>query len=212
MKKFKEFMSEMTMSYGVEPYLGIQDFSGAKHIGDIQSSRILYKQINGLDFYGITEDDNPDKSANFDPNKPVGWVQVQNQNIAGKDYLQIRNIFTEKEFRGQNYAKKILFFLRNVEKKSFVFGDRQSELGQALVKSVAKSKRFPMFWLNIETGEKHDYDATKDFPDVKPYRSWGGVTDWVVIAEGLEGRDFLSRFQGEMGVDPNYWNKYIQWF
>lgn len=196
----------MTMSYGQDAFLSMQDFSDAKYIGDIERSRVLYKKINGLDFYAITEDDQPDS------NKPISWVQVQNKNIAGKDYLEIKNIFTEQKFRGQNYAKKILFFLRNVEKKSFVFGDIQSELGQALVKSVAKSNRFPMFWLNAKTGEKHDYHFEKDYPDTKPYRSFEKPTDWQIIAEELQGESFLSRFQGEMGNDPNYWNKFHQWF
>ena len=97
MKEFKKYLSEMTMSYGQDNYLGPQDFSGAKHVGDIQNSKILYKQINGLDFYGITEDDNPNKSANFDPNKVISWIQVQNQNILGKDYFQ-------------HFLKKIIYF------------------------------------------------------------------------------------------------------
>jgi hypothetical protein len=209
MKKFKEYLSEMTMSYNQDSFLSMQDFSNAKHIGDLGYRKILYKQINGLDFYAITEE-NPNKLP--DHNNPVCWLQVQNQNVLGKDYLQLRNIFTEKEFRGKNYGKNLLFFLRNVEEKSFIFGDTQSELGQLFVRSVAKSGRFPMFWINVKTGEKHEYDFEKDNKNIKPYRSSLEPTDWQIISEGLYGKSFLSRFQGEMGVDPNYWNKFHVWF
>ena len=202
MGEFKDFLSEMTMNYGQNIYLVLQDFSNAQYVGDVEKSKVLYKKINGLDHYGITESDNPDKV--------VSYVQVQDLNILGKDYLQLRNVFTEPEFRGQNYAKKLMFFLRNIEKKSFVFGDVQSELGRALVKSIAKSKRFPMFWFNTKTGEKHEYNAEKDVPSIIPYRSWGEPTGWVIMTEGLRGELFTTRFLVES--DPNYWHKYIQWF
>src|ERR1039458_2387875 len=140
MGEFKEYLSEMTMSFNVDTFLGTQDFSNAEHIGDVEQSKILYKKINGLDYYAITESNNPDRVASY--------FQVQNQNILGKDYLELRNVHTEEELRGQHYAKNLLFFLRKIEKRSLVFGDIQSRLGQGLVKSVGRSGRFPMFWLN----------------------------------------------------------------
>ena len=187
------------MSFGQDTQLSMQDFSGAEYIGDIEQNKILYKKINGLDFYAISENESP-----------ISFIQVQTRNILGKDYLEIRNIFTKEEYRGQNYAKKLLFFLKNVEKKSFVFGDIQSKLGQLLVRSVSKSNRFPMFWLNIKTGDKQEYEPEKDNPNLKPYRSFFQQTDWVVIAESLRGESFTSRFLTEN--DPNCWHKYIQWF
>ena len=143
MSNFKDFI-EMTLSFGQMLSQEMPDFSGAQHIGDIENNKIIFKNINGHDCYGITVDD-----------KPRCFVYVGQKNIQGRDYLELRNIYTDEAFRGQNLAKKLLFFLKNVEQKSVVFGDVQSQLGQQLVKSVAKSNRFPLFWLNITTGEKH---------------------------------------------------------
>ena len=97
-----------------------------------------------------------------------------------------------------------------LKKKSLVFGDVQSRLGQEFVKSVGRSGRFPMFWLNINTGERHNYDAEKDNFYIKPYRSIVEPTGWVVMAEELKGKSFTSRFLIE--GDVNYWHKYIEWF
>ena len=114
MGKFKEYLSEMTMSFNVDVFLGTQDFSGAEPIGDVGQSKILYKKINGLDYYAITESGNSE-------DRVASYFQVQNQNILGKDYLELRNTHTEEELRGHHYAKNLLFFIRNVEKKITCF-------------------------------------------------------------------------------------------
>lgn len=41
--------------------------------------------------------------------------------------------------KNQKFAKKLLFFLRNVEKKSMILGDRQSRAGQDF--NVASKQR-----------------------------------------------------------------------
>lgn len=188
------------MSFGQASY-SMPDFTGAEYIGDVEQNKILHKNIIGFDYYVITID-----------GKPVCFIQTQSKAILGKDYLEIENVFTEEPYRGKNLAKKLLFFLRNVEKKSFVMGDKQSKLGQDFIKSISKTSRFPMFWLNIKTNEKHPYNHDADYFTLKPYRSLEKPTDWVVIIEGTE-KDWMSRF---LATTPeqggNWWERGIIWF
>lgn len=201
MKNFEDYINERTMSFGADNTLQMPDFSNAKHIGDIEDNKILFKQINGINSYAIAVGD-----------KPVGFIYTRNKNVMGKDYLEIQAIFTEPEYRGKNFAKKLLFFMRNIEKQSLIFGDVQSRLGQSMIKSAGKSGRFPMFWLNTDTGEKHPYDFEKDDFNLKPYRGLGSPTGWVVMIEGFEGSPFTSRFLEQTNGNYYYWHKGIRWF
>jgi hypothetical protein len=188
-------------SFKADDYLSMPDFTGAEHIGDIGKNKIIHKKYKDADLYAISVDD-----------KPVSFIQTIDKNILGVDYKEIQNVFTEKDFRGQNFCKNIIFFLRNVEKKMLMLGNVQSRLGQELNKSLAKTGRFPMFWLNTLTGEKHPYDYKNDFYDSKPYRSVGEPTGWQLIIE-VSKIDFLPRFIPKTIDEGKDWYfQYKKWF
>jgi hypothetical protein len=201
MKSFKEFM-EMTMSYGKMQEYPFPDFSDAQHIGDIEHNKIIHKNVKeGVDLYAITVDD-----------KPVCYIQSQVRIIQGTPYEDINFIQTLPDFRNQNLAKKLTFFLKTHLKKSFLLGDRQSDLGRAFAQSLAKTKRFNMFWINSKTGEKHLYDLQKDTENdqmtLQPYRNWGDMTDWQIMIEALQEtrqERFLDKFE-------DWWKKYLVHF
>ena len=196
---FRAF-SEMTMNFG-QAYYDMPDFTNATHIGDIEHNKILYKKINNKDYYIITIND-----------KPTCFAQVEPIEINGINYSYLRNIFTKEQYRKQKLAKKLLFFLRNIEKKSIILGDKQSKLGQEFNKSVAISGRFPLFWLNIKTEEKHPYEPEKDNFTLKPYRSLQEPTDWVMMIEGTQ-KNWMSRFLSESPENGNnWWERGIVWF
>jgi GNAT superfamily N-acetyltransferase len=197
MKSFKEFLLEMTNKKMQEyPF---PDFSNAQHIGDIEHNKIIHKNVkDGVDLYAITVDE-----------KPVCYIQSQIKVIRGESYEDINFIQVLPEFRDQDLAKKLIFFLKTHLKKSLLLGDRQSESGRAFARSLYKSQRFNMFWINTKTGEKHSYDAQKDLEKDKmtlsPYRSWGDVTGWQIMIEALQETKqerFLDKFEDQ-------WKKYL---
>jgi len=60
-----------------------------------------------------------------------------------------------------------------------------------------KSGRFKIYWLNIKTNEKKEYNLDEDNSKLEPYRSLVDVTDW---------RLFIERYQGDF-----FKNKYDEW-
>jgi hypothetical protein len=195
---FKQF--EMTLSFGQTQDYPMPDFTGAEHIGDIEQYKILHKQFNGVDCYAITVVE-----------KPVCCIQTQPIEILGNTYTCLQNIFTEKDYQNQKFAKNLLFFLRNVEKKSMILGDAQSRAGQEFNKSIARTKRFPMFWLNTITGEQHPYDPEKDHFELKPYRDVNKATEWVIMIEGEQnGWMDENRFLAEtIEQGANWFKRYM---
>jgi hypothetical protein len=188
------------MSFGQANYI-MPDFSEAKHIGDVENNKISYQRIGEADYYAITAGD-----------KPVCFIQTKIINIRGIDYNYLQNIFTEEEYRNKNLAKKLLFFLKNVEHKSFILGDKQSRLGQEFNKSLARSGRFPMFWLNTNTGEKHPYDYNLDNFTLAPYRSLEKPTEWVIMLEKTENNWMCRFLANSVQEGENYWERGIVWF
>jgi hypothetical protein len=199
--QFKKWL-EMTMSYGQMQDLPFPDFTQAQHIGDIEHHKILHTQINNIDYYAITVD-----------NQPATYTQTQQKTIQGKSYEEINLIQTLPEYRNQNLAKKLIFFLKTSLKKSFLLGDKQSRLGQAFAQSLAKTQKFPMYWLNTQTGEKHPYDPTTDHFTKAPYRHVYDVTDWQIMIEALrpESTTFPQYIPPDFTA-KDWHHKYIIWF
>lgn len=196
---FRNFLDEMTMSYGKMQDFPFPDFSDAQHVGDIEHSKILYKQLNGLDIYAITADDTE---------KPVCYIQTQPQNIQGMNFLNINFVQTLPEFRGKNFAKKLVFFIKTHLKQHLLFGDRQSRLGQIFIQSIAKTKRFDMFWINVKTGEQHPYDYEKDHFSLHPYRGLGDTTDWQIMIESLQS----TKQEQFLNNPKDQWKRYLVLF
>jgi GNAT superfamily N-acetyltransferase len=169
---FKKY-AEMTMSAG-ELSFTMPDFSHAEHIGDYENYKILHYKYQISDVYGIAE-------TNSD--KPIGYLQTIPSEIP--DVEKINQIFVEPQFRNQNIMKKLFFFLKSWLKKSFIMGEIQSKDSQNFIKSLANTLRFPMFWINVKTKEKHEYDPSKDNFNLQPYRSMLEPTDWRILIEGL---------------------------
>lgn len=175
------------------------DFSDAEHIGDIEHNKVIHKNIkDGLDNYAITVNDNP-----------VCYIQSQRKIIQGESYEDINLVQVLPNFRNQNLAKKLIFFLKTHLKKSLLLGDRQSELGRTFARSLAKTQRFNMFWINAKTGEKHLYNVQKDLEKdqmtLHPYINWGDITDWQIMIEALQETKqerFLNKIEDQ-------WKKYL---
>ena len=94
------------------------NFENAEHIGDIEHNKILHKIISGVEYYVIMVGE-----------IPTCFIQTQPLEILGNNYLYVRNAYTEKEYQNQTLAKKLLFFLRNVEKKSIILGNAKKIVG-----------------------------------------------------------------------------------
>jgi hypothetical protein len=172
--EFKDWLNETLTVGGLN--FEMPDFSQAKHIGDVGGgeNKILHYEYGGTNVYGITVDD-----------KVVGYLQTMFKEILGKPYEEIKQIYVEPQFRGRNLMLKLLFFVKSYLKKSFVGGEVQSQDGQGFIRSLARTKRFPMFWFNTETGERHPYDPVADYKIIQPYRGALEPTVWRVLIEGL---------------------------
>jgi len=193
---FKEFLGE-TLSAG-KLHFEMPDFSQAKHIGDTENHKVLYYEYGGTNVYGITVDD-----------KPVGYLQTISKDILGKPYEKINQVYVEPQFRGRHLMLKLLFFVKSQIKKSFIAGEVQSPDGRAFIKSLGLTKRFPMFWFNIKTGEKYSYDPTADHTTLQPYRNVAEATAWRVLIEGLSKE---SNFPIPRFLKPTDWQRGIQFF
>jgi hypothetical protein len=197
--EFKEFLLEMTQSFGQMPELPMPDDSQAEYVGDIEDCNIFKCPYQDTNIYFLKHD-----------GTSICFAQTKPKILFNKEYLEIIVIQTDLKYQGKGYAKKLLFFLRSIEGKLLVFGDRQSKLGQQLIKSIANTGYFPMFWLNTKTGERHPYDANKDNFRLKPFRDLPDKTDWVVICEAVKEVS-MPRF-----IPENYsegWHfRYIRWF
>jgi ribosomal protein S18 acetylase RimI-like enzyme len=174
MRTFKKYMEDQqyikeTLSSGDLSY-DKQDFTGAKQVFD----NLVFKVINGHDYYGITNENG----------EVAGHAQIQEKNILGTNYFEIRNVYVYPEHQRQGWGKNLLIALNNIIQQPIAFGDVQSRLGQQLNKSVIKSGQFrPVYWLNKSTGQKDAYIATVDNPGLKPYRDWLKETDWVMVTD-----------------------------
>jgi hypothetical protein len=191
---FKEFI-EMTLSYGEMPDLPFPDFSDATHVGDIEQHKIIKKN----NYYAITVNNNP-----------VAYLQLNTKEINNQIFDELNIIYTTPEFRGQNLMKKLVFFLKNSLQKSIMFGREQSKAGQGFIRSLSNSGRFPMYWLNVKTGEKQPYNSTEDHFSLKPYRSVSEYTDWRIIIETVSNP--LPQFIPEDFHGTEWYLRYIKWF
>lgn len=195
---FKKYM-EMTMSAG-QLFFTMPDFSKATHIGDTENHKILHYEHQGTNVYGIAVDD-----------KPMGYLQTMSKIISNEPVEEILKIYVESQFRGQNLMKKLIFFLKSWLNKSFLMGRVQSQDGQKLIQSLAKTQRFPIFWLNIKTGEKHPYEFGKDHANAQPYRSFEKPTDWQILIEGLKNNESLID-SIPVFMEENDWRRGWKWF
>jgi hypothetical protein len=199
MQDFKTFVQEMTMSVGQLDF-SMPDFSQAKHIGDTEKHKILHYEYGGTNVYGITVED-----------RPVGYLQTISKNILGTQVEEINQMYVEPQFRGKHLMTKLFFFLKSWLSKSFLAGNIQSADGQEQIKSLALTQRFPMFWFNITTGEKHPYDPEKDHFSLQPYRNAGEPTDWQILIEGLKDNTRLIDSVPQF-LEQNDWRRGISWF
>lgn len=101
-----------------------------------------------------------------------------------------------------------MWFLKDQEGLTFIDNGMQSEDGINFIKSLAKSERFKIFWFNIKSKERVEYDAEKDNKYNKPYRDLAYKTDWRILIEGNEEPTF-PRYRIPECVDPNLSNIYI---
>ena len=187
MGEFKKFL-EMTLSFNSMSAPQFPDFSNAEYVGDIENYKVLYKD----NWYAITENKTQICFALFDSKSQPN---------------ELRIIYTPIEYRGKNLAKKLLLFIKGSLKRPFIFGDAQSLDGRNLVRSLDKSKIFKIFWYNIKTGEKKDYDYKKDNDESEnEFRSIFDSTDWRILIEASQNGQpqFLT------GLDE--WKKNIIWF
>src|SRR5437879_3529555 len=90
----------------------IPPFSNSKHIGDIEDHKILFFQQNGFDYYGLTVGD-----------EVVSFVATKPRKIKELDVQELWSLVTSDKYKGQNLAKKLLFFIKSFLSKSIIFGD-----------------------------------------------------------------------------------------
>lgn len=182
--------------------LTMPDFTNAAHIGDTENHKILHLQQNNANFYGITVND-----------QAVGYLMTAIKDVASNPIEEIVQVYVEPQFRGQNLITKLIFFLKSWLKKPFLVGNIQSRDGQAIIQAMARTQRFPMFWVNVKTGEKSPYNPDEDHFSLQPYRSLLEPTDWQILIEALS-EDGNQRLITSVPcfLEANDWRRGISWF
>jgi hypothetical protein len=179
---FKNYL-EITMSAG-QLFFTMPYFSKAIHVGDMENYRVLSFKHTNLTYYGLEDKPKPQGFITKLFKKPKCKMICFISTAPKGEFEEILEVYTIPEFQRKQFATKLIFFLKSYLQKSFLMGNVQGESGQTLVKSLSRTGRFTMMWLNIETGERHDYDFRTDNANSQPYRSRAEPTKWQILIEG----------------------------
>lgn len=154
----------------INPYFNYLQQHG-KHIGDQDGLEIWSTTLPDMTIlYGIKNENNILTTlCSFKPVSPTLW--------------ELGFIHTIKPFRGTKHSLKILWFVKNQEGKSIVDSGAMTSDGIKMTKMLSASKRFKVYWYNIVTKQKVNYDRTSDNFKNVPYRSNVEKTDWRILIE-----------------------------
>ena len=86
----------------------------------------------------------------------VGMLKLENKNIAGKDYLNVKIIFVPVQYRKGPALYWLLYAVKEQVTKNVIADGAIFDDGQALVNAIKKNGMFYVFDLNKETGEITD--------------------------------------------------------
>lgn len=152
------------------------------HTGDQDGKKIYVCDYNDLFIYGIMNDGILTSFLSISKDKDVNG------------FNKLFVMFTKPEFRGKNDLQRLFWFLKDDEGLKIISGGVQSDAGHALMKSLERSKRFSMFWYNLDTKEKLAYSGEDD---MYPSKFRGAmITPWRIIIEAANSPVFESRFTG----------------
>ena len=158
------------------------------HIADIEDFKVMkWVYLNVDTFFLLLKDE-----------KIVCFAKVQN-----KDNLKmVRNIWTDKEFRGKGLLSKLLWFFKTrLNYSKMVLGDMHSHDTQQIVKGGLS--KFEKFW--YKDGKQEPFSLqTLDtyYNDSKP-------TGWLVMLENDGQFDNWPMFKGTDFCRDNY-DMYIE--
>lgn len=170
--------NEMTITYGqFDKNTGnniLQLINNGSHVGDVDGRPIIRTEVNGILLYGIKDQDNPAAVCSFLPISQTVW--------------EWQVAFTSVEHRRQGMIARILWFVKDQEKKSILDYGAHSQDAVEMLKSLAKTNRFNMFWFNTETKEKVQYDPQQD--NNTRFTSLVKRTPWRILIENNENPTF----------------------
>jgi hypothetical protein len=171
---FKKFF-EMTFSAGKQDFSLDPDIADSWTIGNFNGFDIRFRD----GYFFIIRD-----------GQLAGWMKTSPSSY-GEVIEAIRVL---PEFRRQHLAENLLFWVKSYLKKSILFGDTMSDDAISWLKGLTATGRFKIYWLNIETGERHPYNGAMDGRLYEPYRSQLSPTAWRVFLEAYNGDFFLNKY------------------
>lgn len=173
--------------------------NGTKWAEALGNRQVIHGSYNGQDIFGL---------ANSDTILAIGvFVDVG-------EFYELRLITNTTGKAGNFYPMlSLLFTVKEYIGKPIIDYGSQSELGSRFAKAVAKSGHFNIFWYNIKTNEKRQYNPNEDQPGTKPYRDVIR-TDWRILVEHtIQGHEEFPR-EGltPIGTPQNFFTEeYTQW-
>jgi hypothetical protein len=184
MQSFKNFYDEMVMSVGEQDFSMDPDFTEAKKIVQIGNYDILRLQNGIQDCYAISIDQ-----------QVCSWIILRPYG----NMEQIHSVRTLPQYRRQHLADNLLIWLTGNIDKDIISSDIMSDDAIEWRKFLSKSGRIAQYWLNIKTGEEHEYNPDLDNADLKPYRS-RLPTDWRLVIRKNTGIKKVLEHLDSMGV------------
>lgn len=166
--------------YAIDGIFAHLDKEGV-HTGDQDAKPIIRAEYNSNVLLGIMNNDGLTSFITF------------KKEIDANGFNELGVIYTKPEYRNMKDAHRLLWFAKDQDKIAFISSGVQSEDGHTLMRSLAKSKRFDMHWLNDDTNEKREYVEAEDvYPS--EYRKLDTKTGWRIIIEAAHAPLFESRY------------------
>lgn len=161
--------SKIQTDVQTQPYFEYLTKNG-KHVGDQDGLEVWAADIeNNMMLYGIKANDG-------------NIAAICTFNVSGTNTWILYVVHALTQYRGGFYPHKLLWFIKSQEGKKILDYGVDTQDGINFTKSLARSKRFGIYWYNTETGEKVKYDAQTDSTENTPYRSHE-MTDWRILIE-----------------------------
>jgi hypothetical protein len=143
--------------------------------------KIVKATYDGIDGYGLV-----DVSGDI-----VSIATLKRVVIQGKHFYQLHIISTSETTGGNFYPQlTLLWTIKEHIGLPLIDYGAQSEQGTRFVRALSKTKRFNLYWFNIETGDTAEYNEANDsHEDNLPYRG-SQLTPWRVVVEHSEAPSF----------------------
>lgn len=78
--------------------------------------------------------------------------------INGKEYIELLGAQTDKDYLGNQYLTRLMFFLKTHKHKSLLVGDVISTATLEIIKKANNTGRFKIKWINLEDYTEYMFD------------------------------------------------------